>query len=151
MKHLTLILFGLLLFSCNKNEQPPSFSCDVNDVKWRGGSVGVGRSHDTELLTFHIYDDTLSLLFNIFADGENQYDLSPNSKHNVSVNFKAPPYIYIYKSTYELSNGDFTISEIKGVGNHTKMSGTFSFDAYNDSGEKVSFTNGTFTNYPYLK
>ena len=148
MKYLTILFLSLLIISCNKNDKAPMFSCDVNDVRWNPSLVSVGRNHETNLLILQIKDDTLSLILKIDANGIDKYDLSPDSKHKVFVDISHPPYSNPYASTYKLSNGNFTIKEIKGF--KKIMKGSFSFDAYDDNGEKISFTNGEYSGYTYL-
>jgi len=148
MKYISIVLIIFLILSCNKNEQSPIFNCDVDGIEWKPSSVSIGRNHDDDLLILQIKDDTLSLIFKIEADGVDDYDLSPNSNHKVFVNISHPPYVYPYESSYSLSNGNFTISEIKGF--KKIMKGSFSLDVYNEFGDKKSFTNGKFSGYTYF-
>lgn len=149
MKYLSLALFSILFLSCNKNEQPPSVSCDVNGVNWSPTSVSVSRSHETDLFSFRAYDDTLSILFKIAADGESQYELSPSSEHKVFVDLSHPPFIKSYSINNYSSYGAFIINEIKGF--DKLMNGTFSFSAYTNEGEKINVSNGKFSDYSYIK
>ena len=145
-----LIAFLLIFSSCEDNieDRIPAFQAHVNGVQfWEASSLSVTTDASGTIITGSNLSGTISMYMPLLEVGTNNL----GSSEIANAAYQDTTY---YSTTSDgiasiayLSDGEITVEEFNSEEN--TISGTFNFDAYNNTGEyTINISQGVFYRLP---
>lgn len=147
MKKLTFAALAVLIISCAKETKtslPESMTCLINGESWTADTKIIDRRNN-KINLYGKPDGAQFIVIEVSDWGESTYDLTAYECFGqVSGNGGS------HFATNNNGWGNIVVSSIAGHDWNKRMSGTFNFTAFTNSGEKIEVTNGKFTNVPFV-
>ena len=145
-----LLVFLLVFNSCEDaiEDRTPSFQANLNGIQfWEANSFSIITDSNGTRITGNNMLGTISIHFPLLQVGTNNMG---SSEIAVGIFQDSIYYSTMYdgiSSIAYLSDGEITIDEYNSVEN--TISGTFNFDAYNETGEyNLNISEGVFYRLP---
>ena len=145
-----LLTFLLIFSSCEDNieDRIPAFQAHVNGVQfWEASSFSIITDSNGTIITGNNLSGTLTMYVPLLEVGANNLG---SSEVSVGVFQDTLFYSTMYNgiaSIAHLSDGEIIIEEFNSEEN--TISGTFNFDAYNETGEyNLNISEGVFYRLP---